>query len=98
MHFNTLSGIGRLWTNNQVVADRVPYRVDITRDMKSGAPGLWRIEGWVDAPAGVLTQLMIQSPDDLELELSDGQRWGCLLQNSNGRLLNSGKRNLAVPA
>ena len=98
MHFETLSGIGRLHVGGKVVADRVPYRVDISRDMSGGVPGLWRIEGEVDAPAHVLMQLMIDSPADLELELSDGRRWGCLLQNSRGRLLNSGRQNLPVPA
>jgi len=98
MHFTTLSGVGKLRVGDKVVADRVPYRVDVSRDVSSGVPGVWRIEGEVDAPPDVLMRLMIDGPDDLELELSDGQRWGCLLQNSNGRLLNSGKHNLAVPA
>jgi len=98
MHFQTLSGIGKLWVNGNVIADRVPYRVDISRNMSGGVPGLWRIEGEVDAPQDVLMKLMIDAPADLELELSDGQRWGCLLQNNRGRLLNSGRHNLHVPA
>jgi hypothetical protein len=98
MHFETLSGIGKLRVGGNVVADGVRYRVDISRDMRGGVPGLWRIEGEVDAPHHVLMQLMIDGPTDLELELSDGRRWGCLLQNSHGRLLNSGRQNLPVPA
>jgi hypothetical protein len=98
MHFTTLSGIGKLRVGGNVVADGVPYRVDISREIRGGVPGLWRIAGEVDAPHQVLMQLMIDAPADLELELSDGQRWGCLLQNSNGRLLNSGRHNLKVPA
>ena len=98
MHFKTISGIGKLREGDRVVAEPVPYRVDISRDMSAGVPGLWRIEGEIDAPQDLLMRLMIEAPGDLELELSDGQRWGCLLQNSRGRLLNSGKHNLAVPA
>jgi hypothetical protein len=98
MQFQTLSGVGRLFVGGKLVADNVPYRVDISRNMPGGAPGLWRIQGEVDAPQNVLMKLMIDAPDDLELELSDGQRWGCVLQNSRGRLLNNGKHNLPVPA
>lgn len=98
MQLQTLSGIGKLWVNGNLVADGVPYRVDISRNISGGVPRLWRIEGEVDAPPDVLMKLMIDAPADLELELSDGQRWGCLLQNSRGRLLNSGKHNLQVPA
>lgn len=98
MQFTTLSGIGKLRAGEKVIADNVPYRVDISRETRGGVAGLWRIEGEVDAPPHILMKLMIDGPTDLELELSDGQRWGCLLQNSRGRLLNSGRLNLAVPA
>ena len=97
MHYKTLTGVGNLWVGGAIVAPNVPYRIDISREVRSGVPGLWQIEGEVDAPSPVLTKLVIDSPDDLELELSDGQRWGCLLQNNSGRLLNNGRRNLSVP-
>jgi hypothetical protein len=95
MQFTTLSGVGKLWAGGKAVAEGVRYRVAMSRKMPAD---LWRIEGQVDAPQQVLMQLMVDAPADLELELSDGQRWGCYLQSSNGRLLNSGRHNLAVPA
>jgi hypothetical protein len=73
----------------------VPHRIDISR---SSVPGLWRVEGQIDAAFPERTSLVIENPAQLELELSDGTRWGCVLQNNSGRLLNSGRRNLKVPA
>jgi hypothetical protein len=98
MHFETLTGIGRLWSGDTVVLDAVPYRIDISREIRGGVPGLWRIEGQIDGAFDELTKLVIDSPDNLELELADGRRWGCVIQNNSGRLLNSGRRNLQVPA
>jgi hypothetical protein len=97
MLYKTLTGIGTLWVGDKKVAEEVPYRVTISRDVRAVGAGLWQIEGEVDAPARLLFQLVAQAPSDLELELSDGARWGCMLQNSNGRLLNTGRRNLPLP-
>ena len=98
MHFETLTGTGRLWSGNHVVLADVPYRIDISRGFRSGLPGLWRVEGQIDGPFPELTKLVIENPADLELELADGRRWGCVIQDSAGRLLNSGRRDLQVPA
>jgi hypothetical protein len=98
MHFETLTGIGRLWTGNRLILPRVPYRIDISRETRGGASGLWRIEGQIDASFEELTNLVIESPENLELELADGRRWGCVIQSNSGRLLNSGRQNLQVPA
>ena len=95
MHFETRTGIGKLWKGDTLVLPDVPYRIDISR---SSVPGLWRVEGQIDAPSHKLTSLVIENPAQLELELSDGSRWGCVLQNNLGRLLNSGRRNRKVPA
>jgi len=94
MHFETRTGVGRLWTGNTLRLSNIPYRIDISR---SGG-GLWRVEGQIEASFNELTSLVLQNPSDLELELSDGTRWGCVLQNNSGRLLNSGRHNLPVPA
>ena len=98
MQFETRSGIGKLWKGDTLVLPAVPYRIDISRDMRGGIPGLWRVEGQIDASFHELTSLVIENPPELELELSDGTRWGCVLQNNSGRLLNSGRRNLQVSA
>jgi hypothetical protein len=98
MHFETLTGIGRLWSGDRIVLGAVPYRIDISREIRAGVPGLWRIEGQIDGTFDELTTLVIDSPDGLELELADGRRWGCVIQSNSGRLLNSGRRNLPVPA
>jgi hypothetical protein len=97
MHFETRTGVGNLWSGGTLVLPNVPYRLDISREFRGGTPGLWRVAGQIDAPGHELMGLVIANPDDLELELEDGTRWGCVLQNSDGRLLNSGKKNLPVP-
>jgi hypothetical protein len=98
MHFETRTGVGDLWSGGKIVLHQTPYRLDISREMPGGTPGLWRVAGQIDAPHHELMRLVIENPDDLELELEDGTRWGCVIQNSDGRLLNSGRKNLPVPA
>lgn len=98
MHFETRTGVGRLWQDGRVVLDAVPYRIDISRETHGGVAGLWRVAGQIDAPETALLPLVIRDSSDFELELADGTKWGCVLQSSRGRLLNSGSRNLPVPA
>jgi hypothetical protein len=66
VHYKTLTGVGNLWVGEAIVAPNVPYRIDISREVRSGVAGLCQTEGEIDAPAmyfrsSSLTALMISN-------------------------------------
>ena len=80
-----LTGIGELFRDGQSVA-KGRYRIEHS---EATAMKLGHVEGQIDLDTVTGLTLASGNPQ-FTLHLADGKRWDCLLQSSEGRLVNRG--------
>ena len=95
-----LSGVGQMFEGDKLLGI-VRYRLHVSKKVFSvGAEeidGLRRADGAV-LDFGTLNPFDLMTRNaELTLELSDGRRWDCWLQNSNGTLVSRSGRGIYRP-
>lgn len=101
VRLESLIGNGRVYhPGGSIPVETVRYRVEVSQTMlgvspgfgSSGAgeevPGLKTVRGQI---VGAVPSLFNLVGQDIELEFEDGRRWECLLQSTDGNLVNRGQ-------